>query len=136
MSMELIEKKRAEYEASHEHRSMVDKDVAAKCLRALIKFGGVSTRGACAAASAYIDESGAGTPEVDYFIHGKPREEARFWSALASPAELDAFFSASANELGHSTMTTKQIKRLIATLFHRLSQQDKANFAAWAGSQT
>lgn len=132
---ELIHQKRAEYEASQEFKDMVDADTAAHCLEVLIRFGRVSPRGACAAASVYIDENGAGMPECDWWAKESPRQTSLDWAKMASQPELEAFLVSASSELGQSPVAVKAIKRTIVTLFNRMNDDDKKNFVEWASKQ-
>lgn len=93
-----------------------------------------SRRGAVAAALAFLDQDGAGLPDVPLFDE-KVRAEASLWSSLATQHELEAYVVAGIMELESAPMTSKALKRLAAFTFRRMSAQDRAAFLGWADKQ-
>ena len=85
-------------------------------------------------ASAFLEQHSAGVPDVPLFQE-QVRKEALFWASIASPHELEAYAVASMDALVGSTMASKQIKRLAAAAFRRLSPSDKASFKGWINTQ-
>ena len=101
----------------------------------MIQAARLSKRGACAGAASYLDEYSAGMPECDYWSKEAPRQTAKEWANQAHQGELEAFLFAAINELGDSPMTKKQIKRMIASLFVRMDNNDRTAFLGWAEQQ-
>ena len=84
--------------------------------------------------SAFLEQHSAGVPDVPLFQE-QVRQDALFWASIASPHELEAYAVASMDALVGSTMASKQIKRLAAAAFRRLSPSDKASFKEWINTQ-
>lgn len=84
-------------------------------------------------ASAWLEYHGAGVPDVP-LMQEQVRRDAMFWADIAGPTELEAYAVASITALGTTPLTAKQIKRLAAMSWRRMSQQDRAAFKEWIES--
>jgi hypothetical protein len=131
---------RAEYEASAEFAAMKAHFVTD---RALSVLDGLAKHDAQAVGWACYDWlviNEAGTPAID-LLQGRARDDARFWSETATPAELECYTFAAVDRLlglggGHALFASKQIKRLAGGLFRRMSPAEKAAFKNWVEGQS
>lgn len=104
-------------------------------LRGILRAAKTSPRGAAAGAAAYIEEHGAGVPEVDFWAKDCPRENAKYWASIANQTELEAFLVAAVMEMERSPILVRAAKRLAALGFQNMDAVDRAAFLAWAGKQ-
>ena len=88
----------------------------------------VSPEGASWAAYDWLMAASAGVPDNPL---GFAREDARFWAELASPAELEAYALAALDRLAGAPFASRQIKRLVAALWGRMSPAEQQAFKAW-----
>lgn len=102
--------------------------------RHLMASAKASPQAASAAAYAFLQCEGAGYPSVQ-LLEEDARRDAAYWAETATPAELECYFVAAAMRLSEiSTFTTsRHIKRLIATLWGRMSPEERAAFLVYAG---
>lgn len=77
-----------------------------------------------------------GLPMVS-IIDGSARDDARFWAETASPAELECYSLAAMDRLAstNAPFASRQIKRLVASLWRRLSPDEKTAFVMWLHGQ-
>lgn len=98
----------------------------------------LSYLGACAkanddatawAAWAHLQDRSAGMPHVAHSTQ-RAREDARFWAETAQPIELECYLLASADKLVENgdLIHGKQIKRLVAALWDRMSPEEQRAF--------
>lgn len=76
--------------------------------------------------AALIDLS-AGMPEGPNLI-GEVREDARWWSGMATPTELLEYMAAALRELGQKALCRTQRKQLFAVLWDSFPQEDRIAF--------
>ncbi|OWJ76977.1 hypothetical protein CDV49_12530 [Haematobacter genomosp. 1] len=76
--------------------------------------------------AALIDLS-AGMPRVPF---EDVREDARWWSGMATPAELLAYLSAALRELGGKALHRNHRKQLFAALWESFEEEDRQAFIA------
>lgn len=109
--------------------SALRRDVA--CERGMVYLSAcatVSPEGATWAAWQWLEASGAGLPDT---VLGSSRNEARYWAELASPPELEAYALAAMDRLAGSPFASRQIKRLVAALWGRMSPAEQQSFRDW-----
>lgn len=63
------------------------------------------------------------------------REDARIWAGMAMPYELQAFGFAALDALPDRVWASRQIKRLIAALWVRMSPEEREAFIKWQESK-
>lgn len=106
--------------------------VTAHTLRHLAACAEASEAGAVFGALAFLQDRSAGMPLVALMLE-TARSDARFWAETASPVELECFMLASADKLAEngSLFHGRQIKRLVAALWQRMSPDEKKAFLQW-----
>lgn len=90
----------------------------------------VSPEGAAWAAYDWLQINSAGLPYVS-LIETAAREDARFWAETASPVELESYALAALDRLAPGPFTARQIKRMVAALWARMSPTEQQAFKAW-----
>ena len=90
----------------------------------------VSPEGAVWAAYDWLQGNSAGMPYVT-MAEGAAREDARFWAETASPAELECYALAALDRITPGPFTSRQIKRMVAALWSRMSPAEQQAFKAW-----
>lgn len=100
-------------------------------LCALIMASRIDAKGAVIGAAAFIDDQSAGYPDVPLFAE-KVRTEAAYWSECAAPHELEAYIVAAIAALSDSPVLDKQLRKLAAVSYGRMSAETKAKFLEWA----
>ena len=128
---------REAYEASPEFAAVKMQHVTNRALGVL---DGLARHDAQAVAWACYDwlvMNEAGLPALDA-LDGRARDDARFWAETATPPELEFYALAAVDRLngmsgGHALFAGKQIKRLAAGLFRRMSPEERAAFKNWIG---
>jgi hypothetical protein len=88
----------------------------------------VSTEGASWAAWNYMQADRAGVPDN---LFGFARDDARYWAEIATPPELEAYAVAAMDRLAGSPFASRQIKRLVAALWGRMSPAEQQAFKGW-----
>ncbi len=88
----------------------------------------VSPEGASWAAWNWLSGSDAGLPDSAL---GSSRDDARFWAEVASPPELEAYALAAMDRLSGAPFVSRQIKRLVAALWSRMSPAEQQAFKEW-----
>ncbi len=94
----------------------------------------VSSEGAAWAAYDWLQINGAGLPYVS-MVDNAAREDARFWAETATPPELEAFALAALDRLAPAPFASRQIKRLVAALWGRMSPAERQAFKEWITKQ-
>lgn len=89
---------------------------------------------AVATVSCWLEDNAAKYPQVT-LMQERVREDADFWASLATPAELEAYLSASLRALNDTVIAERVQKRLAALAFKSMNPETRANFIAWAESQ-
>lgn len=64
-------------------------------------------------------------------VEGAAREDARFWAETASPAELECYALAALDRITPGPFVSRQIKRMVAALWARMSPTEQQAFKAW-----
>ena len=67
-----------------------------------------------------------GTPP--HTVFGDMREDARWWSGMATPAELTEYLAAALRALGERAPCLDMRKRLFVTLFESFPEDDRIAF--------
>lgn len=93
----------------------------------------VNQQATAAAAYAWLQSSEAGFPMVP-IVEEDVRSSAALWVNTATPVELECYFVAASIRLAEiGTFTTsRHIKRLIASLWQRMSPSEQEAFMGWA----
>jgi len=94
----------------------------------------VSPEGAAWAAYDWLQVHAAGMPYVS-MVDNAAREDARFWAETASPAELECYALAALDRLAPAPFASRQIKRLVAALWGRMSPAERQAFKEWITKQ-
>ena len=106
-------------------------DVAtAKGLECLASLATLSPSGAAWAAYDHLQQTEAGLPYV-VALDENARQDARFWAETATPAELQAYALAALDRLAPAPFASRQIKRMIAALWSRMSPAEQEAFKKW-----
>lgn len=105
--------------------------------RNLLASSRVSPQAASAAAYAFLQCDGASVPSVQ-FIEEETRRDAAYWSDTATPVELECYFIAAGMRLAEigTFNTSRQIKRLIASLWQKMSPDERSSFLEWVGRES
>ncbi len=90
----------------------------------------VSPEGATWAAYDWLQAHSAGLPYVS-LVDNAAREDARFWAETASPAELECYALAALDRITPGPFVSRQIKRMVAALWARMSPTEQQAFKAW-----
>jgi hypothetical protein len=90
----------------------------------------VSPEGAAWAAWQFLDSQSAGIPWVPMVLD-LVRSDAQQWAEMAAPDELQAYAVAAMDRLAPGPFTSRQIKRLVAALWRRMSPEEQSAFKAW-----
>jgi len=104
--------------------------VAARGLECLASLATVSPDGAAWAAYGHLQQAEAGLPYVSA-LEDTARQDARFWAETATPAELQAYALAALDRLAPAPFASRQIKRMIAALWSRMSPAEQEAFKKW-----
>ena len=72
----------------------------------------------------------AGLPYVS-LVDTAAREDARFWAETASPSELASYALAALGRMAPGPFVSRQIKRMVAALWSRMSPTEQQAFKAW-----
>jgi len=103
-------------------------------LQALINAQSIDGRGAMIAAASYIEEYGAGYPDVPLFTE-QVRKDAALWADCAAPHELEAYAVAAIMALTESPLLDAQLKKMGALAFNRMKPETKQKFKDWIEQQ-
>lgn len=113
-----------------DHRQERMEAAAERGLAYLSACATVSQEGATWAAYDWLQINSAGVPYA-IMAEATARDDARFWAETASPAELECYAVAAIDRLAPAPFTSRQIKRLIAVLWARMSPSEQSAFKAW-----
>jgi len=109
----------------------LERDIAViEATEALERFARRSPEGAAWAAYNWLHINDAGLPVVS-FIDNQARQDARFWAETATPAELECYAFAALERLADAPFSGRQIKRMVATLWRRMSPTEQEAFKGW-----
>lgn len=111
-----------------------EEHAATIALQALINAQGIDGRGAMIAAASYIEQYGAGYPDVPLMTE-QVRSDARFWADCAAPHELEAYTVASVAALDESPLLDTQLRKLAAIAYGRMKPETKQKFKDWIDQQ-
>jgi hypothetical protein len=117
-----------------DHREL-RRDVA--CERGIVALNAcasVSPEGASWAAYDWLQSNAAGLPVLP-LIEEAMRSEAVMWAETATPIELECYTVAAMDRLQGAPFASRQIKRLVASLWRRMSPEEKTEFQEWASKQ-
>jgi hypothetical protein len=80
----------------------------------------------------WLHVNSAGMPYTP-LIDGAAREDARFWAETAQPQELECYALAAIDKLRahNAPFVSRQIKRLVAALWRRMSPSEQNSFVEW-----
>jgi hypothetical protein len=122
----------AQYRQSAEFRSFKQTAVTEAALGRLNTLGQIDPQGVAWAAYDWLQMNEAGLPYLP-LIEDNVRDEARFWAETATPAELESYAVAAMDRLSsvNAIFTSRQIKRLIAATWRRMTDDEKAAFRGW-----
>lgn len=114
---------------------MSDQEHAARiALQALVNARAIDAGGAMIAAAAYVEEYGAGFPDVP-LISEQVRRDASMWADCAAPHELEAYTVAAVGALADSPLLDRQLRKLAALAFGRMTPETKQKFKDWTETQ-
>ena len=114
---------------------MTDEEHAAHiALRALINAQGIDAGGAMIAAASYMEQYGAGYPDVP-LVSEQVRRDASLWADCAAPHELEAYTVAAIGALSDSPLLDRQLRKLAALSFGRMTPETKQKFKDWINQQ-
>jgi hypothetical protein len=80
----------------------------------------------------WLHVNSAGAPYLP-MVDGNAREDARFWAETAQPQELECYALAAMDKLRahNAPFVSRQIKRLVAALWARMSPSEQEAFLKW-----
>jgi hypothetical protein len=111
--------------------SALRRDVATEYgCKALEACATVSPEGAAWAAYDFLAAAEAGLP-YRLILDDAARDDARFWAETATPHELEAYALAAMDRLAPAPFVSRQIKRLVAALWGRMSPAEQSAFREW-----
>lgn len=114
---------------------MTEQEHAARiALQALVNAQGIDASGAMIAAAAYVEQYGAGFPDVP-LVSEQVRRDASLWADCAAPHELEAYTVAAVGALADSPLLDKQLRKLAALAYGRMSPETKQKFKDWIDQQ-
>ena len=104
----------------------------AYALEHLARAEAANPDGAMMAATAWLHDRQAGYPQVSMAIENA-RSDAAFWADTANVIELECYMLAASNRLRDLSdmFHGRQIKRLVAALWQRMSPDEKKAFLEW-----
>lgn len=115
-------------DAMEHDKQLIAARYALSALLEAYRFDGM---GAMIAAARFIDEYSAGYPDMPLFAE-KVRFEATYWADTAAPHELEAYTVAAIGALADSPLLDRQLRKLAALAYGRMSPETKAKFLEWA----
>lgn len=86
------------------------------------------------AAYDWLQINEAGLPYVA-LADGNARRDARLWAETATPAELECYALAALDKISAGPFTGRHIKRMMGSLWRRMSAQEQVAFAQWIATQ-
>ena len=101
-------------------------------LEHLARAEAANSDGARMAATAWLHDRSAGYPQVQLMLEDT-RNDAAFWADTANVVELECYMIAASNRLRDLSdmFHGRQIKRLVAALWQRMSPDEKKAFLEW-----
>ena len=105
-------------------------------IRRIATCAKVNDQGAALACHAWLEARSEGMPMVALMIE-TARNDARFWSSTASPVELECYLVAAVDALssGSGGIHSRQMKRLVAALWQRMTEEERKGFILWVKQQ-
>jgi hypothetical protein len=124
------------YRRSAEYRQFKQTAVTEAALGRLNTLGQIDAQGVAWAAYDWLQMNEAGLPYVP-LLEDAARQNALFWSETATPAELEAYTLAAIDRLSDvsAIFTGRQIKRLVAGIYKRMSPDEREAFKGWIAKQ-
>ncbi len=104
--------------------------VAANAFGHLELMADASATGAAWGAWNWLSEAKAGLPLVP-LVEEAVRQEALMWAEMATPPELQAYVVAGIDALAPGPFSSRQIKRLVAALWGRMTPDEQEAFKGW-----
>jgi hypothetical protein len=110
--------------------------VTVAALGRLETLGKIDAQGVAWAAYDWLQMNDAGLPYVP-IVEDAARQDARFWADTANPAELECYALAAMDRLvsTNAIFTSRQIKRLVAGIWRRMTDDERHAFKAWIDKQ-
>jgi hypothetical protein len=120
------------YRETAEFREYKRGKVTEAALGRLEVLGKIDAQGVAWAAYDWLQMNEAGLPYLP-ILEDNARSEAQFWADTASPAELECYALAAMDRLAGSNamFTSRQIKRLVAAIWRRMTPDERQAFKAW-----
>ena len=110
-------------------------DATEKALIALARAAKLDPAAAQCAAFVFLDECGAGVPDVP-MLQENVRRDAQMWADCAAPHELEAYIAAAISALDNGSAVLKnQMKRLGALAYRRMGADGREGFKQWMDRQ-
>lgn len=127
---------REAYEASPEFAAVKHEHVVSRAFGVLNGLAAHDPQAVAWACYDWLQIHEAGLPYVA-MIEGAARDDARFWAETAHPAELECYALAALDRLAGdgAIFASRQIKRMVAALWRRMSPNEQAAFVAWLESK-
>lgn len=117
-----------EPDAIKNYRSMAVMEWIVSNLDRLAKLDIAATQYGCAY---WLEMQGNGIPLIS-MVAESACDDARFWAGCASPHELEAYAVAISDEIKQNLFGSRQIKRLAASIYRRMSPDERLAFMEWA----
>lgn len=136
--MDQMDASRKAYEASPEFAAVKVCHIVTSVFERLDRLATHDSQAVTWACYDWLSLHEAGTPAFDA-LDGNVRDAARFWAETATPHELECYAFAAVDRLngmsgGHALFASRQIKRLAAGLFRRMSPDERSAFKTWMES--
>lgn len=112
-----------------EFQGWVRDEVAPRALLALDRLASCHSGAVREAAAAWLEDNGAGSPELATFSEGL-RGDAAFWADCASPGELEAYVGAGLRVMGRTAFAAEARKRLLVLIWQSMTETDRRAFLA------
>lgn len=112
-----------------EFQGWLRSEVAPRALVALDELARVHAGAVREAAAAWLEDNGAGMPELAVVSDGV-RGDAAFWADIASPAELEAYVGAGLRVMGRTAFAAEARKRLLVLIWQSMTETDRRAFLA------
>lgn len=81
--------------------------------------------------AAFLDEVGADVPEYS-FLQGRIRDDARYWADTAQPHEIECYVAAGLERAKDTPFGPRMRKRMIGTVWRKMTAAERAEFLEWA----
>lgn len=124
------------YEKTAEYLDFKRGAVTEAALGSLETLGKIDPQGVAWAAYDWLQMNDAGLPYLP-LVEDAARQDARFWADTANPAELECYALAAMDRLisTNAIFTSRQIKRLVAGIWRRMTDDERQAFKAWIDRQ-